>query len=58
MKICPNLNDPQVKEEFETLKRLFGEDSAYYLWNKNKGNFLDRTADGDINTTYISNFEK
>lgn len=45
MKICPNLNDPQVKEEFETLKRLFGEDSAYYLWNKNKGNFLDRTAE-------------
>lgn len=58
MRICPNLSDPQVRDEFETLKRLFGEDSAYYLWDKNNGNFLDRTAEGDINTTYISNFEK
>ena len=57
MKICPNLSNPQVKEDFETLKTIFGENEAYYLWNKNGGYFLDRTSEGDLNTIYTTAYE-
>ena len=57
MKICPNLSNPQVKEDFETLVTIFGENEAYYLWNKNGGYFLDRTSEGDLNTIYTTAYE-
>lgn len=31
---CPNLSNPQVKQEFEELVQAVGEDAAYFLWNK------------------------
>lgn len=34
---CPNFSLPTVKQEFNTLSNIVGEDYAYYLWNKNKG---------------------
>ena len=37
MKYCPNFNIPSVRQEFEELTSIVGEDYAYYLWNKNKG---------------------
>ena len=57
MKICPNLSNPQVKEDFETLVTIFGENEAYYLWDKNGGYFLDRTSEGDLNTIYTTAYE-
>lgn len=40
MNICPNLNNKQVREEFEELKSMFGEDAAYYFWDKTGGEGL------------------
>lgn len=43
---CPLLKDPDVKKEFDELVNLFGEDMAYYLWDKNKGYGLDKAPNG------------
>ena len=43
---CPLLKDPDVKKEFNELVNLFGEDMAYYLWDKNKGYGLDKAPNG------------
>ena len=43
---CPNLSNPEVKKEFDELIDLFGENMAYYLWDKNKGYGLDKAPNG------------
>lgn len=43
---CPLLKNPDVKKEFDELVDLFGEDTAYYLWDKNKGHGLDKAPNG------------
>lgn len=34
---CPNLRNPQVKQDFNQLIDMVGENVAYYLWNKYEG---------------------
>lgn len=43
---CPNLSNKQVKKEFDELVGIFGEDVAYFLWDKNNGYSLDRAPNG------------
>ena len=43
---CPNFANKQVKQDFDELTQVLGEDLAYYVWNKNNGNTLDKTPDG------------
>lgn len=43
---CPNLSNPQVKQEFEELVQAVGEDAAYFLWNKNNGYSLESAPNG------------
>jgi hypothetical protein len=43
---CPNLSNKKVKQEFDELKNLFGEDIAYFLWDKNNGYSLDMAPNG------------
>lgn len=45
--ICPNLSNPQIKQEFEELKNIFGENLAYLLWNRNGGYHLDKAPNGN-----------
>ena len=40
MNLCPNLNNKQVKKEFDELISNFGEDAAYYIWNLTNGEGL------------------
>ena len=46
MTICPNLSNKKVKAEFDALVYVFGEDQAYFLWNKTNGNGLMTGPDG------------
>ena len=43
---CPNFANKQVKQDFDELTQSLGENLAYYVWNKNNGNSLDKTPDG------------
>lgn len=43
---CPNLSNPQVKQEFAELVQAVGEDAAYFLWDKNNGYHLDKAPNG------------
>lgn len=36
---CPNFSNEQVKQEFDELTNLVGEDLAYYLWDKYEGDY-------------------
>lgn len=36
--ICPNLNDPLIKQEFDELVAAIGENAAYNKWNFYEGN--------------------
>ena len=51
---CPNLSNKQVKREFEELTNLFGEDMAYFLWNKNNGYSLDKALNGANSKLFLS----
>lgn len=44
--MCPNLNNPQVKQEFEELVNAVGEVAAYDIWSKNNGNAIDKAPNG------------
>jgi len=39
---CPN----KASKEFKELSGIFGEDKAYFLWMRNKGNHLDKAPNG------------
>ena len=39
---CPN----KRSKEFKELSEIFGEDKAYFLWMRNKGNPLDKAPNG------------
>ena len=43
---CPNLSNPQIKQEFAELVQAVGEDAAYYLWNANNGYSLESAPNG------------
>jgi hypothetical protein len=43
---CPLLSNPDVKKEFDELVELFGENMAYYLWDKSNGNGLELAPNG------------
>ena len=43
---CPNFANKQVKQDFDELTQVLGENLAYYVWNKNNGNALDKTPNG------------
>ena len=44
--ICPNLSNAEVKQQFEELVDVLGEDTAYYIWQANNGNSLDYAPNG------------
>ena len=46
MNICPNLSNPKVKQEFDELVSVLGENTAYYVWNENNGYGLDYAPNG------------
>ena len=39
---CPN----KASKEYRELASIFGEDKAYFLWMRNKGNPLDKAPNG------------
>lgn len=43
---CPNLSNPQIKQEFAELVQAVGEDAAYYFWNANSGYSLESAPNG------------
>ena len=57
---CPNFANKKVKQEFEELVSIFGEDGAYLLWNQTKGNGLELApngADSKLFKTYMKLFD-
>lgn len=48
-KYCPNKNLPEWKE----LVQVVGENKAYYLWDQNKGNGLDKAPNGNDSKLFI-----
>jgi hypothetical protein len=55
MTFCPNFSNKQVKEEFDELVNIFeelypgeGENVAYLLWDKTKGEGLGITQTDPI----------
>lgn len=43
---CPNLANPEVKQEFDELISVLGEKAAYAAWALNNGNMIDRAPNG------------
>lgn len=43
---CPNLANPEVKQEFNELVSVLGEKAAYAAWALNNGNMIDRAPNG------------
>ena len=50
---CPNKSNPQVKREFDELVDIFGEDLAYFLWDRNEGYSIDRAPDGARSALFL-----
>ena len=46
MNLCPNLSNKKIKAEFDELVSIFGENMAYYLWDKSNGNGLELAPNG------------
>lgn len=46
MIICPNLSNPQVKQEFDELVEAVGEVAAYDIWSQNNVNSIDKAPNG------------
>lgn len=46
MNICPNFKNKKVKQEFDELVSIFGEDGAYYLWDRSKGMGMELAPNG------------
>jgi hypothetical protein len=53
--ICPNLNDPAVKEEFDRLAAAIGEDAAYNKWYYYDGNVPE--SEYGVSQEYIPSFK-
>lgn len=43
---CPNLANPEVKQEFNELVSVLGEKAAYAAWALSDGNMIDRAPNG------------
>ena len=56
MKICPNLSNPQVAEEWEELvENLDGSvKAAYQVWQLNRGNNIDKAPNGEPSILFNS----
>ena len=56
MKICPNLSNPQVAEEWEELvENLDGSvKAAYQVWSLNRGNNIDKAPNGEPSILFNS----
>jgi len=50
--ICPNLGNPEIKDKFKQLVDAIGEPLAHYVYDKNNGNFLDKTSTGADSQLY------
>lgn len=50
--ICPNFNNPKVKEQFTELKHALGESNAYKAWELNNGYALDYNKDGNLSEEF------
>ena len=55
---CPNFSNKQVKKEFDELVDVFGEDTAYFLWDKNEGYSLDKAPNGADSSLFLSLMDK
>ena len=54
MPFCPNLSNPEVKQQFDELVKKYGENKAYYLWDKYQG--VVPTEFVASNEEYINNY--
>lgn len=54
---CPNRSNPAIKKEFDELVDVFGEDVAYYLWDKNQGYSIDKAPNGEPSKLFQSHLE-
>ena len=56
MKICPNLSNPQVAEQWEELvENLDGSvKAAYQVWSLNRGNNIDKAPNGEPSILFNS----
>jgi hypothetical protein len=54
MSFCPNLSDPTVNKEFNELVAATNKNLAYYIWDLNGGNFLDKNSNGSANTEFTA----
>jgi len=45
--ICPNLNDPEVRRNFDQLQDALGPTLAGLVYSRNGGNFMDKTPTGE-----------
>lgn len=65
--ICPNLSNPSIRSEFNSLKNIVGEDFAYFLWNRNQGHPLSKkvviknkkesVVDNSIYNTFLKEYQ-
>ena len=51
-RFCPNLRNEDVKKDFDELVQTFGENTAYYLFDKNHGNTLNYTPNGAVSEVF------
>lgn len=47
MNICPNLSNKKIKQEFDELVSVLGENIAYLIWDRSKGNGLELAPNGE-----------
>lgn len=55
MPFCPNLSNPEIKNQFDSLVKEYGENTAYYLWDKYQG-MPPKSIGG--NKEFVSNWYK
>jgi hypothetical protein len=51
--MCPNFSLKDVRQEFDELQSMFGEDMAYLLWNRNNGYHLDKAPNGKSSKLFM-----
>ena len=51
-RFCPNLKNKDVKKDFDELVDTFGENKAYYLFDKNNGNTLNYAQNGAVSKLF------